>query len=164
MIEAGVFHHIEDRVELIEGEIFEMSPQSVPHFQLKNRLATRFQDRRGEAMVFVEPTFTIGDTVVDPDIVVMPLGAASGEIDPAQSVLIVEVAVSSLRYDLGSKAAIYARAGAPEYWVIDAEKMTAIVHRGPTPDGGWRSILRVGQDEDIVPALAPHLALRLNAL
>lgn len=164
MIEAGVFQHIENRVELIEGEIIEMAPQSAGHFQVKNLIGRHFVRNEGQTRCFIEPTFTIEDTVVDPDVVVMPVGAADGAIEPGKSLLILEVAVSSVSYDLQRKAAIYAKAGAPEYWVVDVEKLETIMHRGPQADGTWREITRHDKDAQIAPLGAPQLALNLSAL
>ncbi len=71
---------------------------------------------------------------------------------------------SSLRYDTGRKAALYARFGIRELWVIDAVKLTACVFRDPGPDG-YRQTQDASASDRIVPLIAPDaFALRLEEL
>ena len=78
--------------------------------------------------------------------------------------LVVEIADSSLRYDVGRKAALYASFGVRELWVIDAVKLAARVFRAPS-DEGYRHIGDAGASERLVPLVAPEIfALRLNEL
>lgn len=52
----------------------------------------------------------------------------------------IEVALTSRRFDLGEKARRYAMAGYPEYWVVDIDQRLVHVHRDPNPDGTWGSV------------------------
>lgn len=161
--EAGAFGR-EPRLELIEGELVEMSPQSTQHFQIKARLARFLTLRAGEQwMVFPEPTIKISAaTGLEPDIAVFPFEAAVGALDPAAAILFIEVAVSSLDYDMKTKAPLYAKAGVREYWVVDVEARVTHVHRAPA--GGLWAPLAISFDEDIFPIAAPALGVCMGQL
>jgi Uma2 family endonuclease len=77
--------------------------------------------------------------------------------------LVVEIADSSLAYDLGRKAGIYAAFGVAELWVIDAVKLTTRIHREPTPTG-YRWIADVPAGQQLVPQAVPALAVTLSGL
>ena len=78
--------------------------------------------------------------------------------------LVVEIADSSLRYDTGRKAALYASFGIRELWVIDAVRLTTRVLREPAADG-YRDARDFGRTDPLVPLFAPEaFALRLDEL
>jgi Uma2 family endonuclease len=77
--------------------------------------------------------------------------------------LVVEIADSSLRYDLGRKAGLYAGFGIAELWVIDAVKLETRVHRDPTPTG-YRSILDLPPHQSLVPESEAALSVVLGSL
>jgi len=78
--------------------------------------------------------------------------------------LVVEIADSSLRYDVGRKAALYAGFGIRELWVIDAVRLTARVFREPAPDG-YRDARDFGPPDRLAPLVAPEaFALSLDEL
>jgi Uma2 family endonuclease len=93
------------------------------------------------------------DTALDPDICVYPLELKAEDLAGDKVALLIEIAVSSRRYDLGKKAELYARMGVRELWVVDANARTTHVHRRPR-EGGWDSITRI-PFEDAVSPLAP---------
>jgi Uma2 family endonuclease len=110
--------------------------------------------------VGVEVTLRLTDTVMlEPDIAVFPKGlfkkssAGFAQLDPGEAILVIEVAASSLAYDKGLKARLYARHRVQEFWVVDANECTTFVHTGPSGDG-WSSIVKYG----------PHHALTASAL
>jgi len=121
--ELGLF--TDRSVELIGGEILEMSPKNPPH-----RVATG-RGRRALAVIFREDGFTIWDQEPlalgewdepEPDLVVTPGQPNDYLADhptAAQALLVVEVADSTLGFDLGDKADRYAAAGVRDYWVAD---------------------------------------------
>ena len=74
----------------------------------------------------------------------------------------IEVAKSSLDFDLGTKSATYARHGVREYWVVNAETLVTTVHRGPAADG--YADRQAGPDERLVPLLVPGMTIRLADL
>ena len=77
--------------------------------------------------------------------------------------LVVEVANSSLAYDLGLKAKLYAGFGIAELWVINAVTLQTRIHRDPTPTG-YRTIADLPPRERLVPLLEPSLAVTLSEL
>src|SRR5437867_5361711 len=98
--------------------------------------------------------------MLEPDIAVYPKTLFKksekgfAQLDRGEALLVIEVAASSLAYDKGLKARLYARHGVKEFWVIDANTRSTWIHTGPTGDG-WSSITERGpQDALTTPALA----------
>ena len=77
--------------------------------------------------------------------------------------LAIEVALTSLPYDRGLKAQLYARYNVRELWVVDAARRATFVHQGPET-GGWRSIVERGPDEALTVAALPGFSMRLGAV
>ena len=95
---------------------------------------------------------------------IYPRAAGLRGLTGAIVLLVVEIANSSLRYDMGRKAGLYASFGIRELWVIDAVRVTARVFREPAGEG-YRETHDFGASERIVPLLAPQaFALRLDEL
>jgi len=141
----------EEHLELVEGVILEMSPQGPLHAALV-RLLTKLLAAAFEGCeVFADRPVTLAErNQPSPDVCVV-----RGELrdylhrHPRQEdlMLVVEVADSSLAYDLGVKAEVYARSGVPLYWVLDVQGRSLHVHEGARPDGTWQSV-RVLGDQD----------------
>lgn len=111
------------KTELIEGEIFYLNAQHRPHARVKTRLANAMAQALEhvpglEALVEGSVEIPSG-SVPEPDIVVTDQAEGEGLIPLASVRLVVEVADATLRSDLGTKARLYAKAGIPEYWVVD---------------------------------------------
>ena len=126
------------RVELIDGEIIEMSPIGSRHNAFVDRLTRILVTRLGEsAIVRVQGSIRLGEKVVpQPDFTVLRPRADFYEDDlpgPGDVVLVVEVADSSLSYDRNEKSRLYARYGVPEYWLLDLVQNTVLVHSEPGP-------------------------------
>jgi Uma2 family endonuclease len=77
--------------------------------------------------------------------------------------LVVEVADTSLRYDLNTKAPIYAAHGVPEYWVINAGTLTTMVHKNPSAQG-YRFVQEIAPSTTLAPSLVLTFAVSLGAL
>jgi Uma2 family endonuclease len=75
--------------------------------------------------------------------------------------LVVEVADSTLGFDLRTKAALYARAGIAEYWVLDIAGRRMIVHRNPQA-GTYVSVAAYNEDESVAPLAAPDSCFRIR--
>lgn len=73
---------------------------------------------------------------------------------PAQAVLVIEVSVTSRAVDLGRKAAIYAAAGIPDYWVLDIADRRLVVHRHPT-DGRYSDVVELTDADTVTAAHLP---------
>ena len=135
MAAAGYFHEY-DRFELLGGEIVPMSPKGRRHEIIRAKLAYRFTRSASEAQFVVsEPQFNLSDdTYVVPDILVHPAEILTPDVRGSDALLVVEVADTSLAYDLRTKAPLYASYGVREYWVINAATLMTAVHRQPSGD------------------------------
>jgi Uma2 family endonuclease len=156
----------DERFELIGGEVVPMSPKGNPHEALKKALQQFWIPKVVGTPVdlITETTLYIGDDEFrEPDFLFWPRAIPLKEISAASSLLIVEVADSSLGYDLGAKALAYARLGLPELWVINARTLATMVHRKPGPSG-YAEARDAGPGELLEPLHAAHLAVRLDTL
>ena len=130
-----------DRVELIDGEIIDRSPIAALHAAIVDLLARHF-GRSAQASVFIRcqnPLRLDGLSEPEPDIAILKPRAdfyTTGHPGPADALLVIEVADSSLAYDLGVKVPLYARHGIPEVWVIDATTRQTRVFREPVGRAG----------------------------
>jgi Uma2 family endonuclease len=134
--EEGAFDEYR-KTELIEGEVFYMNAQHRPHARVKSRLHGLFLNAlRPPFEALVEGSVSIPPiNVPEPDIVVTTEAEGDGLI-PLESVrLIAEIADTTLDHDLSTKAGIYARAGVPEYWVVDVKARILIQMWNPASDG-----------------------------
>ncbi len=114
-----------------------------------------------------EATLRLTDrTMLEPGISVFPKSlydqSVSGfaQLDPGEARLVIEVAASSLAYDRGLKARLYARHRVAEFWVIDANERVTWIHAGPTGDA-WSSIVARGPEETLTTLALPGFAIRL---
>ena len=165
MVEAGVMEE-DERVELIGGELVPMSPKGNHHEVVKTALLRRwFRLAPDEIDLTPETTFRLSeDTYLEPDVVVYPATLEPKDLNGPNVLLVVEIADSSRRYDMGRKAKLYAGFGVRELWVIDAVKLTARIFREPEA-GGYREARDFASAEQMVPLFAPEdLGLRLDEL
>jgi Uma2 family endonuclease len=165
MVAAGVMEE-DERVELIGGELVPMSPKGNHHEVMKAALLRRWYRAVPDDLDLVpETTFRLSeDTYLEPDVVIYPRASGIRGLSAGNVLIVVEIADSSLRYDIGRKAALYASFGIRELWVIDAVKLTARVFREPTADG-YRDARDFGPADRLVPLFAPEaFALSLGEL
>ncbi|MCX7672798.1 MAG: Uma2 family endonuclease [Thiobacillaceae bacterium] len=152
MVEAGIFGP-EDRLELLDGELIEMAPQKSRHATAISLLAAALQtcfDQDHHLRVQM-PLALDEYSEPEPDLAVVP-GSPRDYRDahPGRAALVIEVAESTLAYERGRKLAAYARAGIPEYWILDLGSETLEVCRRPMGEAyGERRILAAEE------ALAP---------
>jgi Uma2 family endonuclease len=123
MVDGGVFHP-EARVELVDGELVKMSPIGVGHAQLVRELHRLLgRQLEGRAVVSVQCPLQCGDaSQPQPDIALVrwpPDHYADRHPNAGDALLLVEVADSSLQYDLNVKVPLYASVGVPEVWLVD---------------------------------------------
>ena len=160
MAEAGVFGP-EERLELIDGEIVEMSPVGPGHGASIACLNKRFVLGLGDrAVVWIQSSVVVAlRSVPQPDLALLrPRSYRRANPRPDDILLVVEVADSSLRYDRRRKVRLYAVAGIPEYWVVGVEREWLEVYR--TPEGeGYRDVRRVSRGDTIAPLSFPDLLI-----
>jgi Uma2 family endonuclease len=139
MIDAGILTE-DDKVELLEGAIIEMSPEGPPHHTACDRL-NRFLVRgltTDDLMVSPGHPITLQPrSEPEPDLYVYRTAEGSFSGHPESALLVIEVSSSSLRKDRIRKARIYASAAIPEYWIFDLKQLCVEVHRDPA-DGAYR--------------------------
>lgn len=164
MVRLGILLE-DERIELIGGEIVPMSPKGGLHEVLKSALTIHWARRLPDDLLFTtETTFRLSrDTYLEPDFVFYPKEGGWRGLTAGTAKLVVEISDSSLSYDLGRKAKLYAGFGLVELWVIDAAKLTTRIHREPKPERyGLVSDHQAG--DRLVPTRAPDLAVTLADL
>lgn len=137
LAEAGAF--AEQRTELIDGDVLLMSPQFRPHLFVKSefgfRLRLALRELNSPLWIGEEESVALSDRDMPlPDIIATSEPRGVGAVPLASVALIVEVAETSLAYDLGRKAQLYATAGIPEYWVADVFGRVLHQHSRPEDD------------------------------
>jgi Uma2 family endonuclease len=164
-LSAGGYFRDDDRFELVGGEIVPMSPKGRRHEAIREALAFRFSRAAPEG-VFVasESRFNLADdTFVIPDILVRPGAIRTPDLRGKDALLIVEVAETSLAYDRGMKALLFASHGVCEYWVINAPTLVTAVHTGPSATG-FGEIKEVGPKGTLSPTLVPAFVISLATI
>lgn len=154
-----------ERVELIGGEIVSMSPKGSFHERLKIALNVYWAQRLPPGLTIApETTLRLSpDTYIEPDFVFYPTSVGWGGLASGTTLLAVEIADSSLSYDLGLKAELYGRFGIAELWVMNAITRETRIHREPRPSGYGR-VHDYGPDETLVPGCDAGLAVTLADL
>ncbi len=166
MMEAGVIRE-DEKFELIEGEIVMMAAKGVAHERVKSALTVAISRVLPDDLAIgVEATLRLTEMIMlEPDVAVFPKAVfkrpgAFVQLDPGEARLVIEVAASSLSYDKGLKAKLYARHRVREFWVIDAHTRTTWVHTGPTGDG-WTTIAEHGSRDALTTPTLPGFLIRL---
>jgi Uma2 family endonuclease len=167
MGETGVFAP-DARLELIEGEIFEMAPIGPPHSGAVITLTRLLILRAGErSTLSVQLPVIVGElSVPQPDFALLKprrdnyskAHARQGDI-----LLAIEVSDTTLRTDLRIKAPLYARAGIPEYWVVDVNERAVHVFREPGIDG-YRKVIIAQGDDELASIELPQVRLRVSEI
>ncbi|MFM9888608.1 MAG: Uma2 family endonuclease [Burkholderiales bacterium] len=167
MGESGVFAP-DARLRLLEGEIVELAPIASWHagaVKILNRLFGRFVGEK--AIVSVQDPLIIGErSVPQPDLVLLKPRAdshASAHPTPADVLLVVEIADSTLAFNLGTKVPLYARHGVPESWVVDQGERVIRVFRDPSASG-YRMSFTVAVGESISPSALPDVGIAVAEL
>jgi Uma2 family endonuclease len=151
-------------IELIDGEVFEM-PADGWRTTNWNALVARWLYSSTDASVVIVPdkTLAVGDDGLKPDFWLYPSSIDPREVTGADCLLVIEVSDTTLRWDIGSKAARYALGGVREYWVIDVEGRQVLVHR-LGEDGAYGEPEVFGADAVVVPRLMPEISFILDAV
>jgi Uma2 family endonuclease len=163
MAQTGILTE-EDRVELLDGEIIQVTPIGPRHAncvdQLNRLLAPAVS---GKGIVRVQgPIRLAGDSEPEPEIAVLrerALGYGDAHPAPVDVLLVVEVADNSIGYDRARKVPAYARAGIPEVWLVDLTENRIEVYREPEAEGRYRSVQAVGRDATLSPLNLPNVTV-----
>ena len=152
MHEVGVFQE-GDRLELINGEITNMSPIGRKHAVCVTRLQELFISRLlGKVQVWSQnPILLANESEPQPDLAILKRREdfyADGLPTPADILLIIEVADSSLDYDRNVKAPLYAAAGIPEMWLFDVNQKLIESYSQPSRSG-YKQIHRYDQGDTL---------------
>jgi len=169
MIESGVFDRGERRrLEFIRGEIREMTPIGSLHEVVVDRLNEWSIRSLPEGKVWVRVQNSVGlvslESAPEPDLAwVDRRDYSEGRPTEADVLLVIEVAESSLAYDRGEKADLYASAGIKDYWVVNLPDRCVEVRRDPG-SGHYRSLITYAGDDEVRPLAAPDVLLRPSML
>jgi len=165
MGESGIIQE-DDRVELLEGEIVHMTPIGMRHIACVNRLNMLLTSRLGNSVIVsVQNSVVLSDiTAPQPDVAVLRPSDDfynSSYITPAEVLLLVEVADSSIGYDRAYKVPLYARAGIVEVWLVDLQAENVTAYSQPTPEG-YKSVTQVQGDQMLQSESIPSLSVKAS--
>jgi Uma2 family endonuclease len=162
MAEAGILRE-DDRVELIEGEIVEMSPIGSRHASCVRRLnELLFRDIGQAAIISVQSPIRIDDySEPEPDVAVLKRREdfyAEGHPTASDVLLLIEVADTSVEYDRNIKLPLYAKAGISEVWLVNLPQETIEIYRQPL-DKTYREVRLVKRGESLEAEALSNLML-----
>lgn len=131
-------------VQLLDGQLVEMTPTSDPHGIISAELAyqlhagLRTAGLRGELDVRTHSTLKLDNfSAPEPDLDVVKHNDRRPYATAPDALLVIEVSISSHETDASRKSPLYARAGVPELWIVAPATRTVSVFRNPRPDGTW---------------------------
>lgn len=154
MAEVGLLDE-DSRIELIWGEIVEMSPIHIAHTSTVKRLISLLAKKLGDRIILgvQDPVQLSDDSLPQPDIAVLrPQDDFYSRQQPGPDdiLLLIEVADTSLRYDRQVKSRLYGAAGITDYWIVNLAERQIEVYREPQTDG-YRVITRYKPGETLSP-------------
>lgn len=164
MVAKGLFAP-DTRVELLDGIVYDMTPQNSPHASAVHRGLRPLQSIFPDHYIRIHAPLALSDdSEPEPDLAVVP-----GQLEdydqshPTTALLVVEVADSSLGHDKERKIPLYARCGIPEAWLLNVPAKTLEVHREPGK-GRYRirQVLRLG--DTVSPLARPEAQLSVADL
>jgi len=162
MVAAGILGE-DDRVELVDGRVVEMTPIGPRHAGCVKEITRLLYRALGDAVIIgVQDPVTLGDGFEpQPDVLVLrrpPEGFRRRHPGPADVLLLIEVSDASLEYDRGTKVPLYARAGIAEVWIVDLDGARIEVYRTPSGEG-YRDVRAVSRGEMLSPSAFPDVVI-----
>ena len=162
MVEAELFAESE-KVELIRGEIFEMSPINVPHTSTIRRIVQLLTTALGKQIILdvQNPVQLDEDSLPQPDVVLLrPRDDFYSRTHPIATdvLLLIEVADTSLKYDRRLKGPLYGAASIADYWIINLAARQIEVYREPRPNG-YRTVTYYALGEKLSPLAFPEIQI-----
>jgi Putative restriction endonuclease len=166
LVELGLLDG--QKLELVEGELIDKMGKNQPHVMLLAALHDWLRGVFGARRVLQEAPIDVAPednptSEPEPDLIVLKSDRSHFTKEkprPEDLDLVVEVADSTLYFDLTTKASLYARASIADYWVLDVSGRRMIVHRDPR-EGRFESVLVYGSEESVAPLAAPGTPLRI---
>ena len=165
MGEAGIFDE-DDRVELIDGQVAEMTPIRPEHAACVDDLARWLTQRAGASLIVrIQNPLRLGtQDEPEPDLAVVrarPEGYRTAHPGPDDVLLVIEVADTSAHYDRQTKIPLYARAGIPEVWLVNLPADRIEIYREPR-ERGYADIRAANRGEALTPLQLPGITLGVN--
>jgi Uma2 family endonuclease len=159
LVDLGCFE--DEKIELLEGMLVAMSPPGTPHAYAVQQLTMLLVPAVvGRAIVRVQSSFALAEySEPEPDVVVVATQDYS-HAHPRSALLMIEVAESSLRKDRHIKAALYAREGVPEYWIVALSERVIEVYREPN-QGTYSQVTRHALGDIVRPQAFPDVKVRV---
>jgi Uma2 family endonuclease len=163
MAEAGLF--VDQRVELVEGEILTMSPMNPAHAASLQLVTRALEAALGkDRCVRVQLPLHVDDqSEPEPDLAVVPGTPRDYRQHPTTALLVVEISDTTLIFDRERKRELYARAGVPEYWIVNLLKRRVEVHRVPV-GGDYTQTSTCDSANTLTSLAAPHAPIRVADL
>jgi Uma2 family endonuclease/plasmid maintenance system antidote protein VapI len=167
MMETGILT-LEDRVELLEGQIIQMHPQSSTHASTVLHIGAYLQNLlSGQAEVRIQMPITLSTSVPRPDVAIVqvePSGYSDRHSTCNEVVWLLEVVDAATKIDYEWKARIYARSGIEDYWLVDRNRNQQVcVFREPQ-DQGYQSKSSCSNGFTLVPLSFPEVEVSLESL
>lgn len=167
MAEAGILRE-DDRVELIGGEIIQISPIGNRHAAIVDQLIYLLRSlmEKGIRIRIQNPLYIDEMNVPQPDCMLLKSESTNyfeRAPTPNDVLLLIEVADSSLIIDKNIKMPLYAIAGIPEAWLVDITTNTIFVYREPTAKG-YQSMQKFSRGKSIVPLADLNLKIEVDEI
>lgn len=164
MAEAGIFG-VDARVELIRGAVIDLPAIGTPHLWTVNRLTMLLATLvAGRAIVSVQNSIRLDDhSEPEPDLALLaPDADQTAHPGPADILLVIEVADTTLAYDRAVKTPLYAESRLPEYWIVNLVDRLVEIHRDPA-NAAYRHQQRIATGHLPIHAL-PGLTLPIDQI
>jgi Uma2 family endonuclease len=167
MAEAGILGE-DDRVELLDGEIVQMSPIGSRHSACVDRLTRKLtQIPEERAIVRVQNPIRLSErSELQPDLCLLRPRQdyySSAHPRPGDTFLVVEVAETSFEWERDVKLPLYARAAVPEVWLVDLDGRRVHAFRQPSGDG-YRSVRGTDPGDELVPQAFPEVRIPVDEI
>jgi Uma2 family endonuclease len=163
MIAAGVLTQ-NDRIELIEGEMFDMSPTGIRHALISARLTRLCVGSVGadRATIFIGGPVDLGGfSEPQPDLLIVRPRDYTAIPEAGDVLLLIEIADSTLTYDRSTKLALYARHGIAEYWIVDCAAECVEMYSDPVSNTYVEKRVANGA-QMMVPRALPELSITVR--
>lgn len=162
---ASGFFPPEARVELIEGLVYDMTPQSSGHTTSVHLAAAALRPAFPDRYFRIQSPLALGErSAPEPDVAVVAGSPRDYRDDhPATALLVVEVADASLLHDRQRKLPLYASAGIPETWILNFRQKALEVYRDPA-DGVYRSRILLRAGDSVSPLAGSGLSIAVADL